>query len=87
MCARSIHLIYISQVKKTQPSDRSKNLVEALGCFTVIEFDPACYCKAQTEVTSILAGIINATTPLMTLLVMLLVFREERVSRIKSLDF
>ncbi|MGA0113735.1 MAG: DMT family transporter [Candidatus Nanopelagicaceae bacterium] len=39
------------------------------------------FAKAQTEVTSILAGIINATTPLMTLLVMLLVFREERVSR------
>jgi drug/metabolite transporter (DMT)-like permease len=38
------------------------------------------FAQAQTEVTSILAGIINATTPLMTLLVMLFVFRDERVS-------
>ena len=37
------------------------------------------FAQAQTEVTSILAGIINATTPLMTLLVMLLVFREEKI--------
>ena len=36
---------------------------------------------AQTEVTSILAGIINATTPIMTLLVMLTIFREERISK------
>jgi len=39
------------------------------------------FAQAQTEVTSILAGIINATTPLMTLLVMLIVFRDEKVSR------
>jgi drug/metabolite transporter (DMT)-like permease len=39
------------------------------------------FARAQEEVTSILAGIINATTPLMTLLVMLLAFREEKVSR------
>lgn len=38
------------------------------------------FAQAQREVTSILAGIINATTPLMTLLVMLLIFREEKVS-------
>lgn len=36
---------------------------------------------AQTEVTSILAGIINATTPLMTLLMMLIIFRDEPISR------
>jgi len=33
---------------------------------------------AETHVTSILAGIINAVTPLMTLSVMMIVFREER---------
>ena len=38
------------------------------------------FAQAQTEVTSILAGIINATTPLMTLLVMLFIFRDEKVS-------
>jgi drug/metabolite transporter (DMT)-like permease len=34
---------------------------------------------AETEVTSILAGIINAVTPLMTLLAILIVFREEKI--------
>lgn len=33
---------------------------------------------AETKVTSILAGIINAVTPLMTLLVMMTLFREEK---------
>ncbi len=33
---------------------------------------------AETHVTSILAGIINAVTPLMTLSVMMIVFREEK---------
>lgn len=34
---------------------------------------------AETKVTSILAGIINAVTPLMTLLVMMTFFREEKL--------
>ena len=38
------------------------------------------FAQAQTEVTSILAGIINATTPLMTLLAMLIVFRDEKIT-------
>jgi drug/metabolite transporter (DMT)-like permease len=33
---------------------------------------------AETEVTSILAGIINAVTPLMTLLVMMTLFRDDK---------
>jgi drug/metabolite transporter (DMT)-like permease len=36
---------------------------------------------AEQDVTSILAGIINAVTPLMTLIAMMLVFRSEKVSR------
>ena len=36
---------------------------------------------AETKVTSVLAGIINAVTPLMTLLAIILVFREERPQR------
>lgn len=35
------------------------------------------FAVAETKVTSILAGIINAVTPLMTLLVMMTLFREE----------
>ena len=37
------------------------------------------FAYAETEVTSILAGIINAVTPLMTLLAILIVFREEKI--------
>ena len=36
---------------------------------------------AQQFITSALAGIINATTPLMTLIFMLLIFREEKIKR------
>jgi drug/metabolite transporter (DMT)-like permease len=36
---------------------------------------------AQQYVTSVLAGIINAATPLMTLLFLLIVFREERLKK------
>jgi drug/metabolite transporter (DMT)-like permease len=39
------------------------------------------FALAETKVTSILAGIINAVTPLMTLLAILLVNREERPKR------
>jgi drug/metabolite transporter (DMT)-like permease len=36
------------------------------------------FALAQTEVTSVLAGIINAATPLMTLIAILIVHREEK---------
>jgi drug/metabolite transporter (DMT)-like permease len=36
---------------------------------------------AQQDVTSVLAGIINAVTPLMTLIAMMLVFRSEKVTK------
>lgn len=36
------------------------------------------YALAETEITSVLAGIINAVTPLMTLIAILLVNREEK---------
>lgn len=39
------------------------------------------FALAETKVTSILAGIINAVTPLMTLLVMMTLFREEKPKR------
>jgi drug/metabolite transporter (DMT)-like permease len=37
------------------------------------------FAVAETEVTSILAGIINAVTPLMTLLAVMIAFREEKL--------
>jgi drug/metabolite transporter (DMT)-like permease len=36
---------------------------------------------AEQDVTSVLAGIINAVTPLMTLIAMMLVFRSEKVTK------
>jgi hypothetical protein len=43
------------------------------------------FAVAETEVTSILAGIINAVTPLMTLLAIMIIFREERPKRFQVL--
>ena len=37
------------------------------------------FALAETKVTSILAGLINAVTPLMTLLAIMVVFREEKI--------
>jgi drug/metabolite transporter (DMT)-like permease len=39
------------------------------------------FAYAEVHVTSVLAGIINATTPFATLLVMLIAFREEKLKR------
>lgn len=39
------------------------------------------FAVAQTEVTSILAGIINAVTPLMTMLAIMIAFRDEQLER------
>ena len=39
------------------------------------------YALAETEITSVLAGIINAVTPLMTLIAIMLVFRSEKVTK------
>jgi drug/metabolite transporter (DMT)-like permease len=41
----------------------------------------ALFAFAETHVTSVLAGIINAVTPLMTLLAMTLIFREEKITK------
>lgn len=43
------------------------------------------FAVAQTEVTSILAGIINAVTPLMTLLAIMIVFRQEKLKNYQLL--
>ena len=38
---------------------------------------------AEQSVTSVLAGIINAVTPLMTLIAIMLVFRSEKVTKVQ----
>ncbi len=43
------------------------------------------FAQAQTQVTSILAGIINGVTPLMTLLAILIIFRDEKLKSYQAL--
>lgn len=43
------------------------------------------FAVAQTEVTSVLAGIINAVTPLMTMLAILIIFRSEELKRSQAI--
>jgi drug/metabolite transporter (DMT)-like permease len=50
-------------------------------CLLLNVFPGIFFALAETEVTSILAGIINAVTPLMTLLAILIVNREESPKR------
>ena len=45
------------------------------------------FAYAETEVTSILAGIINAVTPLMTLLAIMVAFREEKPKNYQVIGF
>lgn len=43
------------------------------------------FALAETEVTSILAGILNATTPLMTIIVIFLAFRDDKPKKFQLL--
>ena len=73
-------VIYLKRKKLELPKDPRIWLKLWVVSLLLNSIPGVLFAQAQTEVTSILAGIINATTPLMTLLVMLLVFRDERVS-------
>ena len=52
-------------------------------CLLLNVFPGVFFALAETEVTSILAGIINAVTPLMTLIAILVVNRAEKVKRVQ----
>lgn len=52
-------------------------------CLLLNVFPGVFFALAETKVTSILAGIINAVTPLMTLLAILVVNRAEKVKRVQ----
>lgn len=71
--------IYLKVRKLNLPTDPKVWLKLWIVSLLLNSIPGVLFAQAQTEVTSILAGIINATTPLMTLLVMLLVFREEKI--------
>ena len=72
--------IYLKMRKLTLPTDPRIWFKLWVVSLLLNSIPGVLFAQAQTEVTSILAGIINATTPLMTLLVMLFIFRDEKVS-------
>ena len=73
--------IYLKVKKFSLPTDPRIWLKLWIVSLLLNSIPGVLFAQAQTEVTSILAGIINATTPLMTLLAMLIVFRDEKISR------
>jgi drug/metabolite transporter (DMT)-like permease len=72
--------IYLKVKKFSLPTDPKIWLKLWIVSLLLNSIPGVLFAQAQTEVTSILAGIINATTPLMTLLAMLIVFRDEKIS-------
>lgn len=76
----ALSLIIVLKVRRQKyPRARSTWLKLWIVSLLLNVFPGILFAYAEVHVTSILAGIINATTPLMTLIVMLTVFREEKV--------
>lgn len=82
-CALGAATLYIfARIKKIALPRGRKALFHIWVVSLLLNVFPGIFfALAETEVTSILAGIINAVTPLMTLLAILLVNREERPKR------
>lgn len=78
----ALALLVISRIKRIAlPKDR-RIWVHLWVVSMLLNVVPGVlFAVAETKVTSILAGIINAVTPLMTLLVMMTLFREEKPKR------
>ena len=79
-CALGAMTLYIfAKIKKIELPRGKKALFHIWVVSLLLNVFPGIFfALAETEVTSILAGIINAVTPLMTLLAILLVNREEK---------
>lgn len=79
-CALGALTLYIfAKIKKIELPRGKKALFHIWIVSLLLNVFPGIFfALAETEVTSILAGIINAVTPLMTLLAILLVNREEK---------
>ncbi|CAB5104610.1 unannotated protein [freshwater metagenome] len=78
----AITLLIFAKARKVElPKGKSiwKNLWVVAMLLNVVP--GVLFAFAQQYITSALAGIINATTPLMTLIFMLLIFREEKIKR------
>jgi drug/metabolite transporter (DMT)-like permease len=75
----AITLYTFAKIKKIELPRGRKALFHIWVVSLLLNVFPGIFfALAETEVTSILAGIINAVTPLMTLMAILLVNREER---------
>ena len=78
----ALTLIIIAKVKKVELPKDPKIWGHLLVVALLLNVFPGIlFALAETEVTSILAGIINAVTPLMTVLAILLIGRDERPKR------
>ncbi len=79
-CALGALTLYIfAKIKKIALPREDKTLFHIWVVSLLLNVFPGIFfALAETEVTSILAGIINAVTPLMTLLAILLVNRSEK---------
>ena len=76
----AITLLIVVKIKKIKlPSDKSTWRKLWILAMLLNVIPGILFAYAEVHVTSVLAGIINATTPLATLIVMLIAFREERL--------
>ena len=75
----ALALVTISLIKKVPPIKDRKVWAHLWVVSMLLNVIPGVlFGVAETKVTSILAGIMNAVTPLMTLLVMMTLFKEEK---------
>jgi len=81
----AITLYSFARYRKIQLPRGAKTLFHIWVVSLLLNVFPGIFfALAETEVTSILAGIINAVTPLMTLIAILAVNREEHTSELQS---
>ena len=82
----ALSLIIVLKVRRQNfPRDKSTWAKLWVVSLLLNVFPGILFAYAEVHLTSILAGIINATTPLMTLIVLLTIFREEKVYRYQFL--
>ena len=76
----AITLLIVVKIKRIKlPSDKSTWRKLWILAMLLNVIPGILFAYAEVHVTSVLAGIINATTPLATLIVMMIAFREERL--------